>query len=105
MTQPLSWPDGETIRKENEGLLNELLETLAGIHTTALVEEGDIQSRLQDAIRKNNIDLVVIGTRGRTGLGKVLNGLGSRRDFPELDLSSTEYFVERDLGTIPRLRK
>jgi nucleotide-binding universal stress UspA family protein len=74
MTQPMSWPDGETARKQNEELRNELLDTFAGIHTTALVEEGDIQSQLRDAIQKNNTDLVVIGTRGRTGLGKVLMG-------------------------------
>jgi nucleotide-binding universal stress UspA family protein len=74
MTQPMSWPDGETARKQNEELRNELLDTFPGIHTTALVEEGDIQSQLQDAIQKNNTDLVVIGTRGRTGLGKVLMG-------------------------------
>jgi nucleotide-binding universal stress UspA family protein len=74
MTQPMSWADGETARKQNEELRNELLDTFAGIHTTALVEEGDIQSQLRDANQKNNTDLVVIGTRGRTGLGKVLMG-------------------------------
>jgi Universal stress protein UspA and related nucleotide-binding proteins len=74
ITQPMSWPDGETARKQNEELRNELLDTFADIHSTALVEEGDIQSQLRDAIQKNNTDLVVIGTRGRTGLGKVLMG-------------------------------
>jgi nucleotide-binding universal stress UspA family protein len=74
MTQPMPWPDGETARKQNEALRNELLATFAGIHTTALVEEGDIQSQLRDAIQKNDTDLVVIGTRGRTGFGKVLMG-------------------------------
>jgi len=74
MTQPVTWPDEETTRKQNEEYRNELLDTFAGIRTTALVEEGDIQSRLQEAIQKNNTDLVVIGTRGRTGLGKVLMG-------------------------------
>jgi nucleotide-binding universal stress UspA family protein len=74
MTQPMSWPDGETARKHDEELRNELLDTFAGIHTTALVEEGDIQSQLRDAIQKNDTDLVVIGTRGRTGFGKVLMG-------------------------------
>jgi nucleotide-binding universal stress UspA family protein len=74
MTQPMSWPDRETARKQNEELRNELLDTFAGIHTTALVEEGNIQSQLRDANQKNNTDLVVIGTRGRTGLGKVLMG-------------------------------
>ena len=74
MTQPMSWPHGETARKQNEELRNQLLDTFAGIHITALVEEGDIQSQLRNAIQTNDTDLVVIGTRGRTGLGKVLMG-------------------------------
>ena len=74
MTQPTYWPDEETIQKENEEHREQLLDTFAGIPTTALIEEGDIQSRLQEAIEKNSADLVVIGTRGRTGLGKLLMG-------------------------------
>lgn len=74
MTQPPTWPDEETIRKKNEELRGKLLETFSGIRTSALIEEGNIQSRLQAAIEKNNVDLVVIGTRGRTGLGKLLLG-------------------------------
>ena len=74
MTQPPTWPDEETMRKKNEELRGKLLDTFAGIRTSALIEEGDIQSRLRAAIEKNNVDLVVIGTRGRTGLGKLLLG-------------------------------
>jgi nucleotide-binding universal stress UspA family protein len=74
MTEPAYWPDEETIRKENEVLREQLLDTFAGIRTTPLIEEGDIQSWLQEAIAKNNTDLVVVGTRGRTGLGKMLLG-------------------------------
>jgi nucleotide-binding universal stress UspA family protein len=74
MTQPGTWPDEETTRKRKEEYRDELLGTFAGIRTTVLVEEGDIRSRLQEAIQKNNTDLVVLGTRGRTGLGKVLMG-------------------------------
>ena len=74
MTEPGTWPDEETARKRKEEYRDELLETFAGIRTTALVEEGDIQSRLQVAIQRNNTDLVVLGTQGRTGLGKILMG-------------------------------
>jgi nucleotide-binding universal stress UspA family protein len=74
MTEPGTWPNEETTRKRKEQYRDELLETFAGIRTTALVEEGDIQSRLQVAIQRNNTDLVVLGTRGRTGLGKILMG-------------------------------
>ena len=74
MTEPAYWPDEETIRKENEELREQLLDTFAGIRTIPLIEEGDIQSRLQEAIAKSNTDLLIIGTRGRTGLGKMLLG-------------------------------
>ncbi len=74
MTQRATWPDEETIRKENEESREILLRTFAGIRTNAIFEEGDIRSLIQNAIKKNNIDLVVIGTRGRTGLGKLLLG-------------------------------
>jgi nucleotide-binding universal stress UspA family protein len=74
MTELGTWPSEESIRKQDEEYRNQLLDTFAGIRTTALVGEGNIQSRLQEAIEKNHTDLVIIGTRGRTGLGKVLMG-------------------------------
>ncbi|MGC1485359.1 MAG: universal stress protein [Candidatus Acidiferrum sp.] len=74
MTEPGTWPDEETTRKRKEEYRDELLDTFAGFRTTALVEEGDIQSRLKEAIQRNNTDLVVLGTRGRTRLGKILMG-------------------------------
>ena len=74
LTEPAYWPTEETIRKENEELREQLLDSFAGIRVTQLIAEGDIQSRLQEAIAKNDTDLVVIGTRGRTGLGKMLLG-------------------------------
>jgi len=74
MTQPPTWVDEETVLRQNEESRTQLLNSFPGIRTTAIVEEGDVQSRLQDAIEKNKTDLVVIGTHGRTGLGKILMG-------------------------------
>lgn len=74
MSPPVSWPSEESIRKQDEEYRDQLLGTFAGIRTTALITEGDIQSRLRDVIETFHTDLVVIGTRGRTGLGKVLLG-------------------------------
>ena len=75
MNEPGSWPaDIEALRLEDEKHRKELLDTFAGIHTEVLLEQGAIQSCLGAAIKKNNSDLVVIGTRGRTGLGKILLG-------------------------------
>jgi nucleotide-binding universal stress UspA family protein len=74
MIQPPSWPSDETIRHENEAFRHDLLQMFPGQRAIALVEEGDIQSRLQTAIEQNKVDLMVLGTRGRTGLGKLVLG-------------------------------
>jgi nucleotide-binding universal stress UspA family protein len=76
MTDPSIWPkDIEAAKVENESHRHELLSAFAGIPTNVLIDEGgEILWRLQEAIKKNNIDLVVLGTRGRTGIGKVLLG-------------------------------
>jgi len=75
MTQPGTWPtDVEAAKVFDKERRDELFDTFAGINTEVLIEEGDIQSRLDDAIQKHEIDLVIIGTRGRTGLAKILLG-------------------------------
>jgi nucleotide-binding universal stress UspA family protein len=75
MTEPGTWPtDVEAAKAQNQQHREELLRAFEGIRTLVVIEEGDIQSRLNAAIERNNTDLVVIGTRGRTGLGKLLLG-------------------------------
>jgi nucleotide-binding universal stress UspA family protein len=75
MTQPTTWPvDVEAARVFDKEHREELLDTFTGIDTEVLIEEGDIQSQLEKAIQKYDTDLVIIGTRGRTGLAKILLG-------------------------------
>ena len=75
MTQPATWPaDIKAAKLIDEQHREELLETFVGINTEVLLTTGDIQSNLGKAIEKYNADLVVIGTRGRTGLAKMLLG-------------------------------
>ncbi len=75
MTEPGAWPtDMEAAKAQNHQHREELLRAFEGIRTLVVIEEGNIQSRLNDAIERNNTDLVVIGTRGRSGLGKLLLG-------------------------------
>jgi nucleotide-binding universal stress UspA family protein len=75
MTEPGTWPtDIEAAKAQDDKRREEVLDTFAGVRTQVLLEEGSIQSCLNAAIEKNNTDLVVIGTRGRTGLGKLLLG-------------------------------
>jgi nucleotide-binding universal stress UspA family protein len=75
MIEPGTWPvDIDVAKAQDEQQRDEVLDTFAGIRTQVLIEVGSIQSCLQAAIEKNNTDLVVIGTRGRTGFGKLLLG-------------------------------
>src|SRR5712691_6315227 len=57
--------------KEDAGRLNEQLQ---GVEHEVVVGEGKIWEVMSDLIEKKEIDLVVLGTRGRTGLGKALLG-------------------------------
>lgn len=75
MTQPGTWPtDIDAAKVFDKEHREELLDTFAGIHTEVRIEEGDLQSSLDNAMQKHNTDLVIIGTRGRTGLAKMLLG-------------------------------
>ena len=75
MAPPETWAAAEEAEQALEQEHREvLLRTFEGIPTQVLMEEGAILDNLQAAIEKNHTDLVVIGTRGRTGLGKVLLG-------------------------------
>ena len=75
MTQPASWPavlEAENAQREERR--QELLAEFAGIPTKTEVEEGDILNNVLSAIEKNHTDLAIIGTHGRTGLGKFVLG-------------------------------
>ena len=75
MTEPATWPTYlEAAKAQDEQHRGELLATFAGIPIQVLIEEGSIETCLKEAIEKNNTDLVVIGTRGRTGIDKLLLG-------------------------------
>jgi len=54
--------------------LEKLLDPLADIDHGVLVEEGDVWSVLASVVEKNEIDLIVAGTRGRTGMTKLVLG-------------------------------
>lgn len=75
MSAPAVWAaDLDAARFEDKKFRSEVLAEFPGIRTKTLIEEGGLAFHLQNAIKENNIDLVVIGTRGRTGLGKLLMG-------------------------------
>jgi len=75
MTDPSSWAVLEKAakaRREEERKI--LLNSFNGLEPEVLIEEGDLWSVLSAAIKAHNIDLIVMGTHGRTGVGKVLMG-------------------------------
>jgi nucleotide-binding universal stress UspA family protein len=75
MTPPETWAADTAAAEARDQMRRErLLNTFAGIPTEVLMEEGGIHTALQEAIEKYHTDLVVIGTRGRTGIGKLLLG-------------------------------
>jgi nucleotide-binding universal stress UspA family protein len=86
MTPPAGWPALEKAaeieaREQRETLRN----SVPGVEPTVLIEEGDVWTHLKAVIEKENIDLVVIGTRGRSGLGKLLLGSAAEEIFRDVE--------------------
>ena len=78
MTPPEGWPALERAAAEEERERKESLRNaLPGVETTVLIEEGDIGMHLPATVKKEHIDLIVLGTRGRTGVGKLMLGSGA----------------------------
>jgi len=77
ISEPTNWSPEvftEAAQIEDDRHRQEVLDTFRGIRTQVLIEEGSIAPCLQQAIENNHTDLVVIGTHGRTGIGKLLMG-------------------------------
>ncbi len=75
MTPPQSWANTEeAARNEDERCRKELTTVFAETRADILIQEGDLQSILASTINQNKIDLVVIGTRGRSGVKKFFLG-------------------------------
>jgi nucleotide-binding universal stress UspA family protein len=74
-THPESWSGAlEAEDDRRQARRRELLAEFADIPTKSMVEQGDILFNVYSAIEKNDVDLAIIGTHGRTGLGKFVLG-------------------------------
>jgi len=63
------------VQERGRHLQEEFAKRLGGIpHEVSVVEFGQTWMALSSFLQKNNIDLLVMGTHGRTGLGKALLG-------------------------------
>jgi len=69
-------PDPEQSKLWSKQQLAALIgsESFKGVQHEELIEEGEIPQVLSKLVRKYDIDLIVIGTGGRKGLGKLLLG-------------------------------
>ena len=72
---PNAWAAmAEAAEKETKEDARRLNEQLQGIEHEVVIGEGNIWEVVSNLIKEKEIDLVVVGTRGRTGLGKALLG-------------------------------
>ena len=60
-------------RQDAESHLSNIVQSqsVAAIPVTTLLDNGDIWAVLSEFIDRYSVDLLVVGTTGRTGLGKV----------------------------------
>lgn len=75
MTQLSTWPiDVEAVRNMDADFRKELNRAFAGCRAEIVIQEGEVVPAVEAAIDTHHVDLLVMGTRGRTGLGKLLMG-------------------------------
>jgi nucleotide-binding universal stress UspA family protein len=85
MTPPQTWANTEeAARLEDERRRKELTAVFAETYADILIAEGDVQSVLASTIGQRKIDLVVIGTRGRSGFKKFFLGSVAEEIFREV---------------------
>ena len=72
---PELWQSAEQACKEQmTQLRNAMVRAFPGVLSETIVGEGGLWPALALAAEKYRIDLIVVGTRGRTGLGKLVLG-------------------------------
>ena len=82
LVQPSEWPKIAQEEKEfREEKKNQLERELQGLPHQFLMPEGDVWQNMASIIDERNIDLLILGTHGRTGMGKVLLGSVAEKIF------------------------
>jgi nucleotide-binding universal stress UspA family protein len=72
---PESWQSLELTRQlEVDFLFEAVRRECPEITPHVLMGEGIVWRAIEDAVKKHEVDLVIVGTRGRSGLGKALLG-------------------------------
>jgi nucleotide-binding universal stress UspA family protein len=82
MTEPATWVALEkTADAEAVAQRDTLLGSFEGLDPKVSVREGDLWSALDEVIQENKIDLIVLGTRGRSGIQKLILGSAAEEIF------------------------
>ena len=77
----------EAVSRDAAQLEDDLVRSgaLAGLHYQVVVRQGEVWPELKGIISQEKIDLVVIGTHGRHGVGKLLLGSVAEQIFRQAD--------------------
>jgi nucleotide-binding universal stress UspA family protein len=106
---PNAWAAmAEAMEKETKEDARRLNEQLQDVEHEVVVGEGNTWGVISNVINQKEIDLIVLGTRGRTGLGKVLLGSVAEQILrqalcpvltvgPHVNLWSDEYAKMREI--------
>ena len=82
MTPPVSWKSlEETAKREAEQYKRNILKLFGGLQPEILINEGDLWSNIEAIMREVQIDLIVMGTRGRSGMARFVLGSTAERIF------------------------
>jgi nucleotide-binding universal stress UspA family protein len=98
----------EAAERQTKEHAQRLNEQLKGVEHEVVIGEGNILEVISDLIEQKEIDLVVLGTRGRTGFGKTLLGSVAEQILrqspcpvltvgPHVNLWSDEYAKMREI--------
>jgi nucleotide-binding universal stress UspA family protein len=85
MTSSMSWTRlEEAARAEDEQHRKDLGSAFKGIRPEILIKEGDLWSNLTAVLEEDNVDLIVIGTRGCSGIRKFVLGSTAEEIFRQV---------------------
>jgi universal stress protein E len=110
--QSSSWfSTNEMVKEENEERLRKLEQdfdsflknfTLDDLNWTKLVAQGDVSDEILKAIETNDVDLLVMGSAGRTGLNRLIMGSVTEKVIREVPCSfitlKSEDLINRNIN-------
>jgi nucleotide-binding universal stress UspA family protein len=95
----------EAARVDLEERTNEILASFPAANPEVLIEEGAVWPNIDDVISSREIDLVVVGTHGRSGVAKLLLGSVAEEIFrkatcPVLTVGPHSHAMEDEAGEL-----